>query len=102
MEEPGPHQHHSGYSWGTARDLQFEKGQEYRDGLLKQKHTGLDDELLKVRPETLKREIEEFKSKMEAKVAEAEAKAKEAEDKFLRTHADFENIKKAMTEGIKV
>jgi molecular chaperone GrpE len=39
---------------------------------------------------------EEFKSKMEAKVAEAEAKAKEAEDKFLRTHADFENIKKRL------
>ena len=39
---------------------------------------------------------EEFKAKMEAKVAEAEAKAKEAEDKFLRTHADFENIKKRL------
>jgi len=39
---------------------------------------------------------EEFKSKMEAKVAEAEARAKEAEDKFLRTHADFENIKKRL------
>jgi len=39
---------------------------------------------------------EEFKSKMEAKVADAEAKAKESEDKFLRTHADFENIKKRL------
>ena len=39
---------------------------------------------------------EEFKSKMEAKVAAAEARAKEAEDKFLRTHADFENIKKRL------
>lgn len=39
---------------------------------------------------------EEFKAKMEAKVEQAEAKAKEAEDKFLRTHADFENIKKRM------
>lgn len=39
---------------------------------------------------------EEFKSKMEAKVAEAEKKAQEAEDKFLRTHADFENIKKRL------
>jgi molecular chaperone GrpE len=39
---------------------------------------------------------EEFKAKMEAKVAEAEAEAKEAEDKFLRTHADFENIKKRL------
>ena len=39
---------------------------------------------------------EEFKTKMEAKVADAEAKAKEAEDKFLRTHADFENIKKRL------
>ncbi|MEA2049233.1 MAG: nucleotide exchange factor GrpE [Campylobacterota bacterium] len=39
---------------------------------------------------------EEFKSKMESKVLQAEAKAKEAEDKFLRTHADFENIKKRL------
>ena len=39
---------------------------------------------------------EEFKSKMEAKVEAAEAKAKESEDKFLRTHADFENIKKRL------
>jgi molecular chaperone GrpE len=39
---------------------------------------------------------EEFKAKMEAKVAEAEAKANESEDKFLRTHADFENIKKRL------
>jgi len=39
---------------------------------------------------------EEFKAKMEAKVAVAEAKAKDAEDKFLRTHADFENIKKRL------
>jgi molecular chaperone GrpE len=39
---------------------------------------------------------EEFKAKMEAKVEEAENKAKESEDKFLRTHADFENIKKRL------
>ena len=39
---------------------------------------------------------EEFKAKMEAKVAEAEKKAAEAEDKFLRTHAEFDNIKKRL------
>ena len=39
---------------------------------------------------------EEFKAKMEAQVEEANAKAKESEDKFLRTHADFENIKKRL------
>jgi len=39
---------------------------------------------------------EEFKAKMEAKVAEAEQKAKEAQDNYLRTHADFENIKKRL------
>ncbi len=39
---------------------------------------------------------EEFKAKMEAKVEAAEAKAQEAEDKFLRTHADFDNIKKRL------
>ena len=39
---------------------------------------------------------EEFKAKMEEKVAIAEQKAKEAEEKYLRTHADFENIKKRL------
>ena len=39
---------------------------------------------------------EEFKIKMEAKVADAEAKAQESEDKYLRTHAVFENIKKRL------
>ncbi|MBD3840795.1 MAG: nucleotide exchange factor GrpE [Campylobacterales bacterium] len=39
---------------------------------------------------------EEFKTKMQSLVDQAEAKAKEAEDKYLRTHADFENIKKRM------
>ena len=38
----------------------------------------------------------EFKAKMEAKVETAELKAQEAQDKFLRTHADFENIKKRL------
>jgi len=39
---------------------------------------------------------EEFKTKMEAKVAQAQAQAQEAEDKYLRTHADFDNIKKRL------
>ena len=39
---------------------------------------------------------EEFKIKMENLVEEANKKAAEAEDKFLRTHADFENIKKRL------
>ncbi|MEA1915612.1 MAG: nucleotide exchange factor GrpE [Campylobacterota bacterium] len=39
---------------------------------------------------------EEFKVMMENKVADAEQKAQESEDKFLRTHADFENIKKRL------
>jgi len=39
---------------------------------------------------------EEYKAIMEAKVEEANAKAAQSEDKFLRTHADFENIKKRL------
>lgn len=39
---------------------------------------------------------EEFKAKMEQKVQEAQLKEKEAQDKYLRTHADFENIKKRL------
>lgn len=39
---------------------------------------------------------EEFKAKMEAKVQEAENKAKEAQENYLRTHADFENVKKRL------
>ena len=42
----------------------IEKGQEYRDGLLKQKHTGLDEELLKVKPETLTQDIVSYESKI--------------------------------------
>ena len=42
----------------------IEKGQEYRDGLLKQKHTGLDEELLKVKPETLTQDIASYESKI--------------------------------------
>ena len=51
---------------GKLKDVndRIEKGQEYRDGLLKQKHTGLDEELLKVKPETLTREIAEYQSKI--------------------------------------
>lgn len=40
------------------------KGQEYRDSLLQQKHTGLDDELLRVNPDNLKREIVEIEGKI--------------------------------------
>jgi len=39
---------------------------------------------------------EEYKLHMEGKVLDAENRAKESEDKFLRTHADFENIKKRL------
>ncbi len=39
---------------------------------------------------------EEYKLHMEGKVLDAQNRAKEAEDKFLRTHADFENIKKRL------
>ncbi|MDX9743542.1 MAG: nucleotide exchange factor GrpE [Arcobacteraceae bacterium] len=39
---------------------------------------------------------EEYKLHMEGKVLDAENRARESEDKFLRTHADFENIKKRL------
>ena len=39
-------------------------GQEFRDGLLKQKHTGLDAELLRINPDTLQTEILGFESKI--------------------------------------
>lgn len=42
----------------------LQKGQEYRDGLLKQKHAGLDEELLRVNPTELSREISEYNSKI--------------------------------------
>jgi len=40
------------------------KGQEYRDTILQQKHTGLDEELLRVNPDNLKREIAEMEGKI--------------------------------------
>jgi|688.fasta_scaffold00810_55 DNA repair exonuclease SbcCD ATPase subunit len=39
-------------------------GQEFRDGLLKQKHTGLDAELLRINPDTLQTDILGFESKI--------------------------------------
>ena len=38
----------------------------------------------------------QYKAKMEAKVQEAQKKEQEAHEKYLRTHADFENIKKRL------
>jgi len=42
----------------------IEKGQDYRDELIKKKHTGLDDELLRVNPDKLEVEIKEYGSKI--------------------------------------
>jgi DNA repair exonuclease SbcCD ATPase subunit len=42
----------------------IEKGQSYRDELIQKKHTGLDDELLRVNPQTLKNEIKEYEEKI--------------------------------------
>ena len=42
----------------------IEKGQEYRDELIKKKHTGLDDELLRVNPNNLELEIKEYGAKI--------------------------------------
>ena len=38
----------------------IKKGQEYRDDLIKKKHTGLDEELLRINPNTLETEILQF------------------------------------------
>ena len=40
--------------------------------------------------------VEETEKTEESKTEELEAKLKEAEDKYLRVHADFENIKKRL------
>jgi exonuclease SbcC len=45
-------------------NARIEKGQQYRDGLIQKKHTGLDDELLRVNPERLKGEIKEYEVKI--------------------------------------
>ena len=42
----------------------IEKGQGYRDGLIKKKHIGLDDELLRINPESMENEIKEYGSKI--------------------------------------
>ena len=41
-------------------NARIEKGQEYRDELIKKKHTGLDNELLRVNPDTLENEIKQY------------------------------------------
>jgi DNA repair exonuclease SbcCD ATPase subunit len=45
-------------------NTRIEKGQSYRDELIQKKHTGLDDELLRVNPDTLKNEIKEYEVKI--------------------------------------
>jgi DNA repair exonuclease SbcCD ATPase subunit len=42
----------------------IEKGQGYRDDLIRKKHIGLDDELLRINPESMKDEIKEYGSKI--------------------------------------
>ena len=42
----------------------IEKGQGYRDDLIKKKHIGLDDELLRINPESMENEIKEYGSKI--------------------------------------
>ena len=42
----------------------IEKGQGYRDDLIKKKHTGLDDELLRINPELMENEIKEYGSRI--------------------------------------
>ena len=41
-------------------NARIDKGQEYRDELIKKKHTGLDDELLRVNPDNLDLEIKQY------------------------------------------
>jgi DNA repair exonuclease SbcCD ATPase subunit len=41
-------------------NTRIEKGQEYRDELIKKKHTGLDEELIRVNPERVEMEIKEY------------------------------------------
>jgi len=42
----------------------IEKGQGYRDDLIRKKHVGLDDELLRINPDSMKDEIKEYGSKI--------------------------------------
>ena len=42
----------------------IEKGQGYRDDLIRKKHIGLDDELLRINPDSMKDEIKEYGSKI--------------------------------------
>ena len=42
----------------------IEKGQGYRDDLIRKKHIGLDDELLRINPDSMKDDIKEYGSKI--------------------------------------
>lgn len=53
-------------------NTRIEKGQSYRDELIKNKHTGLDDELLRINPDTLEREIKEYGVKIVSTTKELE------------------------------
>lgn len=48
----------------TDVNSRIEKGQSYRDELIKKKHTGLDDELLRINPDKLEEQINSYNSKI--------------------------------------
>ena len=49
-----------------------------------------------VQPEVVVEEAVEKEESLEDKIAKLEAQLKESEDRYLRVHADFENIKKRL------
>ena len=46
----------------TVKD-RIQKGQEYRDGLISKKHTGIDPEIARINPTRLEQEIQEYRGK---------------------------------------
>jgi molecular chaperone GrpE len=73
--------------------LSEEKKDLQQEEVVEQKEEKVQEE---VAQEELTEEVVEVEDNLESVKAEYEAKLKEAEDKYLRVHADFENIKKRL------
>ena len=77
-------------------DEQVSNGTDTNDASLSEENNNTTEQQEESTEENFDSVDAQYKAKMEAKVQEAQKKEQEAHEKYLRTHADFENIKKRL------
>ena len=78
----------------------IKKGQSYRDGLIKQKHTDIDDDLISLKPNNLQTEIDDYENKIfKIKISIDEVKVVEPSEYY---HEDKHDEAKEKLSDMKV